>query len=161
MSSENEKWLQNNVGYIKISSKRCPVAIIYIFARYVEVQLGRHGGDKRGKERTTERQGRKSSPKWNRFETFRRRKSEMFHSKCFVSILRIVLPMSAGSTIPEKSRKKKPESENLSQNNVGYIKRLPKWGRIHEDGIKIMSDTSLKSPTEATCSKNTHNCNVF
>ena len=60
-----------------------------------------------------------------------------------------------------KSLKKLPESEKGSQNNVRYIKILPKWGRIHEDGIKIMSDTSLKSPKQATCSNNTHICNVF
>ena len=88
-------------------------------------------------------------------------KVRFFHEKCFVSIFRIVLPMRAGSTIPEKSWKKYSESENWSHNNVRNIKILPKWGRIHEDGIKIMSDTSLKSPTEATCSKNTHNCDVF
>ena len=73
---ESEKGSQNNVGYIKIppkwywkhqdvikimsdtrlkSPKEAPVAIIHIFATLFEVQLGRHRGDKRGKERTTER----------------------------------------------------------------------------------------------------------
>ena len=60
------KYRLNGVGDIKISLKLCgihfktrskkpPVAIIHIFARFFEVQLGRHGGDKRRKERTTER----------------------------------------------------------------------------------------------------------
>ena len=34
---------------------------------------------------------------------FRVPKSESFHLKCFVSIVRIVLPTSAGSTFSEKS----------------------------------------------------------
>ena len=60
------KHRRNGVGYIKISLKLCrihfysrskkpPVAIIHIFAWFFEVQIGRHGGDKRGKERTAER----------------------------------------------------------------------------------------------------------
>ena len=56
---------------------------------------------------------------------------------------------------------KSPESEKWSHNNIGYIKILPKWCRIHQDVIKIMSDTPLKSPKEATCSNNTHICKVF
>ena len=54
-----------------------------------------------------------------------------------------------------------PESEKWSQNYVRYIKILPTWGRIHEDGVKIMSDILVKSPKEATCSNNTHKCHVF
>ena len=64
--SDTSKYHQNGVGNIKMSSKSCrihhwsrtrrpPVAIIHIFATFFEVQLGRHGGDKSGKERTTER----------------------------------------------------------------------------------------------------------
>ena len=34
------------------------------------------------------------------------------------------------------------ESEKWSQNNVGYMKIPPRWGWIHEDGVKIMSDPS-------------------
>ncbi len=60
------KYHSNGVGYMKMASNLCriyhesrprrpPVAIIHIFATLFEVQLGRHGGDKRGKERTTER----------------------------------------------------------------------------------------------------------
>ena len=66
-----------------------------------------------------------------------------------------------GAHLQKKREKKMPESERGSQNNVGYIKILPKWGRIHEDGIKIMSDASVKSPKEAACSNNTHICDVF
>ena len=72
----SEKWNQNYVRYMKIpatwgrihedgvktmsdilikSPKRPPVAIIHTDATFFEVQLGRHGGDKKGKERTTER----------------------------------------------------------------------------------------------------------
>ena len=54
-----------------------------------------------------------------------------------------------------------PESEKWSHNYVRYTKIPPTWGRIHEDGVKIMSDISVKSPKEATCSNNTHKCNVF
>ena len=36
-----------------------------------------------------------------------------------------------------------------------------KWGWVHQDAIKMMSDISIKSATEATCSKNTHECEVF
>ena len=32
---------------------------------------------------------------------------------------------------------------------------------MHYDGIKIMSDASLKSAKEATCSNNTYICEVF
>ena len=64
--SDTSKCDQHSVAYMKMSSKRCrihgssrprkpPVAIIHIFARIFEVQLGGHGGDKRGKGRTTER----------------------------------------------------------------------------------------------------------
>ena len=62
----------------------------------------------------------------------------------------------------QKSHEKMmPESEKWSQNYVRYIKIPPTWGRIHEDGVKIMSDISLKSPKEATCSNNTYECDVF
>ena len=54
-----------------------------------------------------------------------------------------------------------PESEKWSQNYVRYIKIPPTWGRIHEDGVKIMSDISVKSPKEATCSNNTLKCDAF
>ena len=33
--------------------------------------------------------------------------------------------------------------------------------RIHLDVIKIMSDTPSRSPQEATCSNNTHICELF
>ena len=64
--SDTSKYCQHEVVGIKMTSKWCriqhqsrprkpPVAIIHIFARFFEVQLGGHGADKRGKERTTER----------------------------------------------------------------------------------------------------------
>ena len=67
-----------------------------------------------------------------------------------------------GAHFQKVHEKMLPESEKWSQNYVRYIKIPPKWGRIHEDGVKIMSDISLKSPKEATCSKNTHtNAAIF
>ena len=45
---------------------------------FFEVQLGGHVADKRGKERTTERQDRKPSPTQALSEPFRRRKSDIF-----------------------------------------------------------------------------------
>ena len=75
--------------------------------------------------------------------------------------LELCSPCGRGAQFQKNHENKGSESENWSHNNVRNIKILPKWGRIHEDGIKIMSDTSLKSPREATCSKNTHNCDVF
>ena len=41
------------------------------------------------------------------------------------------------------------------------VKISPQWGRMHQDVIKIVSDTSLKLSKEATCSNNTHICEVF
>ena len=78
-----------------------------------------------------------------------------------MAIFGIVLPMQAGSTISENSRKKSSESEKWDPNHVGDVKISPKWGRIHGDVIKRMLDASFKSPKEATCSRNAHICNVF
>ena len=66
-----------------------------------------------------------------------------------------------GAHFQELHEKMLPESEKRSQNYVRYIKIPPKWGRIHEDGVKIMSDILLKSPKEATCSNNTRICDAF
>ena len=53
------------------------------------------------------------------------------------------------------------KNEKCWQNHVGYMKISPQWGRMHQDVIKIVSDTSLKLSKEATCSNNTHICEVF
>ena len=53
------------------------------------------------------------------------------------------------------------ESERWSQHIVGYIKISSKLCRVYQDVIKIMSYTFLKSLKEATCSNNTHICDVF
>ena len=37
----------------------------------------------------------------------------------------------------------------------------PTWCRRHQEFIKMMSDTPLKSPMEATCSNNTHISDVL
>ena len=54
-----------------------------------------------------------------------------------------------------------PKNKKSWQNHVGYMKISPQWGRMHQDVIKIVSDTSLKLSKEATCSNNTHSCEVF
>ena len=53
------------------------------------------------------------------------------------------------------------KNEKRWQNYVGYMKISPQWGRMHPDVIKIVSDTSLKLSKEATCSNNTHICEIF
>ncbi len=79
VASDTSKCHQNDVGYTSIVVLRMPpVAIMHVFATFFEVQLGGHGADKSGKERTTGRSGRKPSPKQALSEAFRRRKSEMF-----------------------------------------------------------------------------------
>ncbi len=55
MGSDASRCHQNGVGYIIKVVQGTPAAIIYIFAKFFEVQLRVHGADKRGKERTTER----------------------------------------------------------------------------------------------------------
>ena len=54
-----------------------------------------------------------------------------------------------------------PYASKSRQKGVGYIKISSKRCRIHQDVIKIMTDTLLKSLKEATCSNNTHICGVF
>ena len=54
-----------------------------------------------------------------------------------------------------------PKNEKCCPNHVGYIKISPQWGRMHQDVVKIVSDTSLKLSKEGTCSNNTHICEVF
>ena len=51
----------------------------------------------------------------------------------------------------KKHAKSWSESEEWRQSNVGYMKIQYGGSRIHENTINIMSDTSLKSPEEATC----------
>ena len=66
-----------------------------------------------------------------------------------------------GAHFQKNHEKKWLESEKWSQHIVGYIKISSKLCRVYQDVIKIMSDTSLKSLKEATCSNNTHICDVF
>ena len=54
-----------------------------------------------------------------------------------------------------------PKHEKCCPNHVRYIKISQKWGRMHQDVMKIVSDASLKSAKEATCSNNSHICDVF
>ena len=41
------------------------------------------------------------------------------------------------------------------------MKISPQWGRMHQDVIKIVTNTSLKLSKEATCSNHTHICEVL
>ena len=75
--------------------------------------------------------------------------------------LELCFPQQREAYFQKNHEKMLPESEKWSQNYVRYIKIPPTWGRIHEDGVKIMSYISIKSPKEATCSNNTHGCDVF
>ena len=81
------------------------------------------------------------------------------HALCLY--LKICFPRRREAYFQKCHEQMLPESEKWSQNYVRYIKIPPTWGRIHEDGIKIMSDILVKSPKEATFSNNTHKCNVF
>ena len=53
-----------------------------------------------------------------------------------------------------------PKNEKCWQNHTRYMKISPQWGRMHQNVIRIVSDTSLKLSKEATCSSNTHICDV-
>ena len=81
------------------------------------------------------------------------------HALCLY--LKICFPRRREAIFQKIHEKMLPESEKWSQNYVRYTKIPPTWGRIHEDGVKITSDISLKSPKEATCSNNTHKYDVF
>ena len=54
-----------------------------------------------------------------------------------------------------------PDAPKCRQNDVGYIKISPKWGRMYQDVTNMVSDASLKSPKEATCSIHPHICEGF
>ena len=69
--------------------------------------------------------------------------------------------LQRGTHFPKIHENRSPKNEKCWQNHVGYMKISPQWGRMHQDVIKIVSDTSLKLPEEATCSNNTHICKVF
>ena len=53
------------------------------------------------------------------------------------------------------------KNEKCRQNHVGYMKISPQWGRMHQDVIKMVSDTSRILSKEAACRYNTHICEVF
>ena len=121
--SDTSKCDQHSVASMKMSSKWCrihgssrprkpPVAIIHIFARIFEVQLGGHGRDKRGKERTTERWGWKSSPTWARFGWFRGAKSEIFIKNPLGLSLKLWFLCGRGAHSYKKGGKRRPENEN-------------------------------------------------
>ena len=102
-------------------------------------------------------------------ERFQPSESERFDVKKVIFVIKNALWLYSelcflcrrGAHFQKNHENKLPESETWSQHNVGYIKNPLTWGRIHEDGINIMSDTSLKSPKESTCSNNTHICKFF
>ena len=61
---------------------------------------------------------------------------------------KICFPLQREAYFQKNHDKKWSEREKWSQNYVRYIKIPATWGRIHEDGVKIMSDISIKSPKE-------------
>ena len=85
------------------------------------------------------------------------KKKEIFQLKMLRADLQKIASCPGGGAHFHKNHEcMSPKNEKCCLNHVRYIKILPIWGRIHDGGIKIMSDTSLKSPKEATCSNNTH-----
>ena len=92
---------------------------------------------------------------------FEVQKVSFFIKNALCLYLKICFPRRREAYFQKIHEQMLPESEKWSQNYVRYIKIPQKWGRIHEDGVKIMSDVSLKSPKEATCSINIHICDVF
>ena len=92
---------------------------------------------------------------------FEVQKVRFFVKNALCLYLKICFPLEREAYFQKNHENKWSESEKWSQNYVRYIKIPPTWGRIHEDGVKIMSDISVKSPKEATCSNNTHGCGIF
>ena len=92
---------------------------------------------------------------------FEVQKVRIFIKNALSLCLKICFPPRREAIFQKIHEKMLPESEKWSQNYVRYIKIPPTWGRIHQNGVKIMSDISVKSPKEATCSNNTHKCDAF
>ena len=92
---------------------------------------------------------------------FEVQKLRIFIKNALCLYLKICFPRRREADFHKIHEQMLPESEKWSPNYVRYIKIPPKWGRIYEDGVNIMSDMSVKSPKEATCSNNTHKCEAF
>ena len=92
---------------------------------------------------------------------FEVQKGRFFIKNALCLYLKICFPRRREAYFQKIHEQMLPECEKWSQNYVRYTKIPPTWGRIHEDGVKIMSDISVKSHKEATCSNNTHKCDVF
>ena len=104
------------------------------------------------------RQDREQPSEPDRFEV---QKVMFLIKNAFCLYLELCFLQQRGVHFQKNHEKMLPGSEKWSQNYVRYMKIPAAWGRIHEDGVKIMSDISRKSPKEATCSNNTHICKVF
>ena len=70
------------------------------------------------------------------------------HALCLY--LKMCFSLQRGTHFHKKHETMSPKNEKCCPNHVGYIKISPQWGRMHQDVIKIASDTSLKLSTEAT-----------
>ena len=129
--------------------------------RFFKVQLGRHGGDKR--ERSEQQSDRAENHHQNGLDLgrFEVQKVMLLNKNALCLYLELCFLQQRGVHFQESNEKKWSESEKWSQNCVGYVKIPPRWGRMHEDGVKSKSDISVKSPKEAICSKNTRKCDVF
>ena len=81
------------------------------------------------------------------------------HALCLYP--KMCFPLQRRTHFPKKHENMSPKNEKCCPNHVGYIKISPQWGRMHQDVIKIVSDTSLKLSKQATCSNNTYTCEFF
>ena len=81
------------------------------------------------------------------------------HALCLYP--KMCFSLQRGTHFHKNHENMSPQNGKCCPNHVRYIKISPQWGRMHQDVIRIMSDTSLKSAKEATCSNNTHICEVF
>ena len=138
--SDTSRCHQHTVAYVKMLSKWCrirgssrprrpPVAIIYIFETLFEVQLGRHGGDKRGKERTTERWGWNTWSKWARFGLSRGSKSVIFIKNVLGRSSKLCFLCKRGAHFYKEGGTRWPENENWVRKTFdgefdAYMRRL-------------------------------------
>ena len=105
--------------------------------------------------------GRRSREQLSEPDRFEVQKVVLLIKKALWLYSELCFLLQRGAQFHKNHENKLLEGETWSQNNVGYIKIPPKWCWKHEDVIKIMSDTPLKSPKEGTCSNNTHICDDF
>ena len=81
------------------------------------------------------------------------------HALCLYP--KMCFSLQRGAHLHNNHENMSPKNEKCCPNHVGYSKISPQWGRMHQDVIEIVSGTSLKLSKEATCSNNTHICDIF